>query len=702
MPLCPTCNANNDNSAKSCFSCGSPLAGGLDSTSQFFPSQELACGTHLRGGEYQIRKKLGRGGFGITYRCSEASLNRDVAIKEYFPDCCLRQGTNVYPDPDKLSQANYQSGRDKFLEEARILAQFQHPNIVRVFTSFEENNTAYMVMEYLSGGSVMEQISASGAIPVHKVLDYAEQICKALHEIHSKNVLHRDLKPDNIMLTAVGRPVLVDFGNARQFVAGKTINMTRLVTEGYAAPEQYERRSTFGPYTDIYSLGVTLYQCLTGRTDFPDARDRLRGVEVQPVTEVNSSVSPQVSEAIAWAMELEPADRPQTVEEFLSALLGGSIRRRPPKPVSKAVGGPVPLKFQRGQANSLSDLVELTDSYWDEAEDYLFNGTFALWLSQMGEAALAQQARTIAATFKGEQRKGLELFVREACKAAGLDSLPMLAAKPAHLHLGSLPVGARRRVPVRLLNQGRGYVWGTVAVQPALPGVFSPFRFEGAPTQIDLQIDLTETPPGKYRSELIITPVGVPNALKVPITMEVVPTTLRVEPAAVDMGELEFGARRTQTVRVNTEPAGGRAIGTVKVWPPSSGVACEPAVIDASSLDLRVTVNANDLESGRQYSTRIILDTNLGRVSIPFRFSVGFDRQLVWRHTAAYALGGTALLAILRAFLAETGPVFHTWFLSYTNTDVAEGTWIGGLVGAVTVGALIQLVRTVRQKTESV
>src|SRR5262249_55420317 len=151
-----------------------------------------------------------------------------------------------------------------FLDEALILAQFQHPSIVQVYASFEENNTAYMVMEYLKGKTLATLLEGRGTIPERDAVGYIQQVGEALEVVHRANLLHRDIKPENIIVTDDRRVVLLDFGTAREFAAGRTRQMTAMLTEGYAPLEQYTQNARFGACIDVYALGGTLYHLLTG------------------------------------------------------------------------------------------------------------------------------------------------------------------------------------------------------------------------------------------------------------------------------------------------------------------------------------------------------------------------------------------------------------------------------------------------------
>src|SRR5436190_3510518 len=271
---CPICNAENPPTATSCGTCGAPLS--ADPGNAF--SGALPPGTKLQGGVYSVGRVLGQGGFGITYLGGDIRSRRPVAIKEFFPYGSTRKGTNVQPFGG-LPTSEYASTRMRFLDEARILTRFDHPAIVDVYGTFEENNTAYMVMELLRGRTLGQLVEERGPLPESEAVRHIVRAGEALEVVHAASLLHRDLKPDNLMLNDTGDVVLIDFGTARTFAAGKTGRMTTMVTPGYAPLEQYGEHVRFGPFTDIYALGATFYHLLTGRMP-PSATDRARGVEL--------------------------------------------------------------------------------------------------------------------------------------------------------------------------------------------------------------------------------------------------------------------------------------------------------------------------------------------------------------------------------------------------------------------------------------
>ncbi len=338
---CAVCNLDNLDGATACRSCGSPLDTGAPTGQE----QVLPAGTALQGGGFIVEGLLGQGGFGITYKSRDARLSRTVALKEFFPQAqgCLRRGTTVHPSGG-ITIGEFHEERNKFLEEGQRLAQFQHPSIVKVFSLFEENNTAYMVMEFLKGKTLLKMVEETGPLEERLLVQLIEQVAGALGVVHQANVIHRDIKPENIMVVQDNRAVLVDFGTAREFAAGKTRKMTTMLTPGYAPLEQYGQHARFGVFTDIYALGATTYHLLTGQVPI-QATDRAAGVELAAPRRLNSSISRQVSDAVMWAMEMRVDKRPQNALDFVQAMRGarsassnggangaGTTHQAPPNP----------------------------------------------------------------------------------------------------------------------------------------------------------------------------------------------------------------------------------------------------------------------------------------------------------------------------------------------------------------------------------
>jgi len=283
---------------------------------------------------YEIKKILGRGGFGITYLAHDNNLSRDVAIKEFMPEDFASRESNSTVHPKNAEQKElYDWGLQRFVDEARTLAKFNHPNIVRVLSVFEENNTAYMVMEYAQGKDLSSIYKSSHkdnlGMTEDELLDIFIPIMDGLALVHNAGFIHRDIKPANIYICDHNSPLLLDFGSARQSISGKTKALTSLVTYGYAPFEQYnEGAGKQGPWTDIYSLGASLYTGITGKKPV-DAMARGgsfldKGIDCyEPVSiTAKGRYSEQFLLAVDRALMFKVEDRPQNSLQCADMLLG--------------------------------------------------------------------------------------------------------------------------------------------------------------------------------------------------------------------------------------------------------------------------------------------------------------------------------------------------------------------------------------------
>lgn len=337
---CPICQQLNPDGANVCQSCGSPLT--LAPSQSFY--LHLPPKTALNNGRYIIEDVLGSGGFAITYKATDTLLGRKVVIKEFFfSDGCIRVGRSVQIVKAKIEVQDFEEMKQKFLEEAKVLAKLKHRGIVEVYDFFEDNNTAYIVMEFVEGKPLSKILQERGGVMEEReAMGYIQQVCEALRVVHGAGYLHRDIKPENIMVCDDGRVVLIDFGAARQFMAGKTGSYSVILTPGYAPLEQYARKVRLGPYTDIYALGATMYHLVTGQVPI-EATDRVQGVGMGSPREINPRVSEVVSEAVMRALEIEAAKRPQSVDEFLDLLEGkGAVQKAVSQPAPQQAVSPPP------------------------------------------------------------------------------------------------------------------------------------------------------------------------------------------------------------------------------------------------------------------------------------------------------------------------------------------------------------------------
>lgn len=287
--------------------------------------QLWATNQQLQNGKFIIQKVLGSGGFGITYSAIERKTNKVVAIKTL--------------NPIHQSQVDFEQQQVKFVQEAFRLVQSSHPHIVKVHEVINENGLWGMVMEYVSGQDLALYINQRGKLSENEALKYVNQVGTALEYIHQKEILHRDVKPNNIVLRQNQQEaVLIDFGLAREFDLNQTGSMTNAMTEGYAPIEQYQRQGKFGAYTDVYALAATLYTLLTGEDPLP-SRFRVTGIALPSAKQRNPVISDRVNDAIIKGMELEPQDRTQTVREWLELVMPSEVK----SPINQSKNSKIPL-----------------------------------------------------------------------------------------------------------------------------------------------------------------------------------------------------------------------------------------------------------------------------------------------------------------------------------------------------------------------
>lgn len=275
----------------------------------------------LQNGKYRIEGVLGQGGFGITYLASQVALNRKVTIKEFFmKELCNRdEQTSQVSVPSMGSVDTVARFRAKFVKEAQTIAALNNPHIIHIHDIFEENGTAYYVMDYLSGGSLSDLVQRNGVLAEATALGYIRQVADALSYIHARNINHLDIKPSNVLIDGNGKAVVIDFGLSKRYdETGSQTSTTPVgISHGFAPLEQYQPGgvSTFSPTTDIYSLGATLYKLLSGQTP-PNATALLDA----DLDLSRLSASPSTKAAIAAAMQPKRKGRPQTVEAFIAML----------------------------------------------------------------------------------------------------------------------------------------------------------------------------------------------------------------------------------------------------------------------------------------------------------------------------------------------------------------------------------------------
>lgn len=272
--------------------------------------------------QYRIERQLSLGGFSIVYLAYDED-DTPVAIKEYLPNSlALRSEGDIAPQISAENMPAFRYGMKCFFEEGRSLAKLMHPNVVRVLNFFRANGTVYMVMQFEHGRTLHQYIQKhKGEVRERFIRAVFTRMLNGLREVHSHKLLHLDIKPSNIYLRTDGTPVLLDFGAARQTLLTGQAFLKPMYTPGFASPEQYGDREALGPWSDIYSVGASLYACVVG-TAPPRADERSKNDTLTSLSRTHSGrYSEQLLETIDWCLALDPLARPQSVYSLQKALM---------------------------------------------------------------------------------------------------------------------------------------------------------------------------------------------------------------------------------------------------------------------------------------------------------------------------------------------------------------------------------------------
>ena len=289
-----------------------------------FPTSPHALPIGARIGEFEVHRLIGEGGFGIVYLCYDQALDRYVALKEYMPSSLAtrQDSTLAIVVKSKHHEETFEAGLKSFINEARLLAQFDHPSLLKVYRFWQANGTAYMTMPYYEGPTLKQALAALSGPPDEVLLrSWLLPMLDALEEIHRVNCYHRDIAPDNILLTNSG-PLLLDFGAARRVIGDMTQALTVVLKPGFAPIEQYGDAATMsqGAWTDLYALASVVYFAITGRPPM-SAVDRVMDDRLEPLSHrVAGRYSHALLATVDTALSVRPQDRPQNVAAFRAML----------------------------------------------------------------------------------------------------------------------------------------------------------------------------------------------------------------------------------------------------------------------------------------------------------------------------------------------------------------------------------------------
>ncbi len=313
MIYCKYCMSEMDDDSRFCARCGRDQ-------SRAEPIHHLKAGSSLIG-RYIVGSSLGEGGFGITYIGRDNLYDTKVAIKEYYPAGyanrdALASTVSYGSTTDRVDY--FKSGKARFLREAKTLAKFSgEPGIVSVQNFFEANNTAYLVMELLEGYTLKAYLKKQGRLTPEQALELLMPVMESLKKVHAVGLIHRDISPDNIMITRKGVKLL-DFGAARNVSAQANKSLSIMLKPGYAPEEQYRSRGEQGPWTDVYALCATIYKCITGKTPV-DSTQRVFEDELKRPSELGIDVTPQFEDALMKGLAVFSRNRIQNIDELIKA-----------------------------------------------------------------------------------------------------------------------------------------------------------------------------------------------------------------------------------------------------------------------------------------------------------------------------------------------------------------------------------------------
>jgi len=463
---CPYC-FNQLTAAGACATCA---------RERFEPAPDDApAGTSLDG-RYVIGRALGRGGFGVTYLGWQQLPGRHVAIKEYLPQTVARRRTDGNVVPHKAgTESEFKQGLSAFADEARRLAEFQgQPHIVSVFDFVHAYGTAYMVMEYCPGQTALEYLKTyGGKLSFEDSIAIMGPVLDALHVLHMRNMFHRDVSPDNILLTERGVK-LIDFGAARTALRDHSMSFSAILKMAYAPPEQYTRKGVQGAWTDVYACGATLYHLLCGEPP-PGAMERQEKDDLVAPRARGVAISQSVDRAIMGALALDYRQRIQTAPDLKAALQQTSGVRPPVKKTSEKVVVVPPPPNNRMLWAVLAALVVLM---------VLPLGAFGVWwMSRTPEIVLfqvepeyAQPGQPVKITWQTSGTQRVELTPSDG---ASLPSAGSVDVVPSTTTVYTLSAAGRRGEPV---TDSRTV---TVATPPAAPPPTPVTKNDPAPTPPD-------------------------------------------------------------------------------------------------------------------------------------------------------------------------------------------------------------------------
>ena len=462
---------------------GQPCSCGFDGSVYRTAPHHLIPGTLIRN-RYVLGKVLGEGGFGITYVGRDAVLDLKVAVKEFYMTGYVNRNNTFSPMVDvSVGQhaEQFLKNKEKFLKEARVLAKFANEKgIVGIRDFFEDNNTAYIVMDFLTGETLKSHLKEVGKLSWQETIKLMTPVINSLAQVHKQNIIHRDISPDNIMLTDKGEVSLLDFGAAREVSDTDIKSLSVILKPGFAPEEQYRSKGQQGPWTDIYALCATIYSCITGVLP-DDSMERMFEDNLKSPHELEPSCGLAISNVIMKGMAVRQKDRYQTIDELLSDLELAKANPEDGSIADQELSSPqIPAQFQAtapqaapvarpvGDANATVFAEEIVDAF-SEQEMMDSQATTVLEQEPAGEQFLSAVA---------SENPGQEVPVTQG--RPDID-MPVAQGQEMPVTQGQLeePVAQGQEMPVAGVgaesqNQGMEATQGQPEVAPAYGSQLQP------------------------------------------------------------------------------------------------------------------------------------------------------------------------------------------------------------------------------------
>jgi tetratricopeptide (TPR) repeat protein/predicted Ser/Thr protein kinase len=543
-------------------------------------------------GKYERLDVLGHGASGIVYLARDTLLRRQVAIKEVSA-----QGEE----------------RDRFLDEARVLDRLRHPNIVAVHSVDTINGKIVIDMEYVVGENLLEILRASeGPMPIDRSVDIAAQVCDGLAYAQARHIVHRDIKPANILVSRTGQVKLVDFGLAQ--VLGTNSFVGGAGTYAYMAPEDFDEDAASDAQSDIWALGVILYEMLTGRRPFSVARPKdpfawKRAIESQPIEAPNSNrpeVSDALSEICQTALERRRGDRYRTASEFGAALRNVQLfeAQRRAGEVHDDDEAVAPPSHTLLGATDVDTLLSVATDHWEQARSALTSGTLARWLWSIGEAPLAQIAQK-ACDDSGSQGSDPDALLREFLYQAGLDTA-VVARRSASAGSSFLRAGAYEEAADALLT--------AIRIDPGHPAYF-------------VQLYKALLGSGDHAAALAAISRGLEFHPR-DRTLRREQAELNASKATVSQEEIDFGVLRhgdqVRTKVVVRNGAGNAGVMQGRITALPAWISATPMTfVTRHQQPISLVASSSDLwERDQAYEGRIAIETNDGQLQVAVKVGV--------------------------------------------------------------------------------